>query len=93
MQKLVKKIKFFEVLNEFATKENANFSDDWVLQQDGASPKLTMETQKRLEDSHIEVIKWAPKSPDLSPNGKKIQKSQTKIEKVGPIAKTRRKHL
>lgn len=47
-------------------KLRAKYTDNFILQQDNASPHVSKLTTKFLTDQKIEVLNWPPRSPDMS---------------------------
>ena len=59
------------------------YPDGFLLQQDNARPHTSRQTTKWLNDNGINILKWPPSSPDLSPIENLWGIIKNKLKKAG----------
>ncbi len=73
-----------DTLLNFIPFANELFPEGWILQQDGATPHTSTETQEFFSKYSIQILQWPPNSPDLSAIENVWQVLKIHVEKKNP---------
>lgn len=64
------------------------FEDDFIIQQDLASPHTSVLTKNWFRQSNIQVLPWPPNSPDINPIENLWGIMKKKLKENSPSSKT-----